>query len=157
MEEMWLDIKDYEGHYQVSNTGKVRSLKTNRILKPRVSGQYKYFSVSLCKNGKPKDFYIHRLVASHYIDNPENKYSVNHIDGNKMNNNVSNLEWATGTEQNNHAFRLGLKHSEHHSKLTREQVNEIRKTKGKLKDIAKIYGVSDGLVSMIRRNKIWRR
>lgn len=156
MNECWLDIKNYEGKYQVSNTGKVRNLKTNRILKPQLTGQYRYDAVTLCKNSIKKRYYVHRLVAQHFILNPENKYSVNHKNGNKQDNNVNNLEWATGTEQNNHAFKIGIKKPEDHSKLTRQDVEQIRQTKGKLKDIAKSYGVSCSLISMIRNNKIWR-
>ena len=97
--EEWKDIKGYEGIYQISNKGRVKSLGNNKtkkekILRPRkING---YFSVRLCKKGeKPKEFNIHRLVAEHFIPNPDNLPVVNHKDENKLNNNVENLEWCT--------------------------------------------------------------
>lgn len=159
--EVWVDIKDYEGHYRVSNYGNVHSLKSNIILKPSIAGQYKYLKVHLCKKGKSKGFYIHRLVGQHFIPNPETKYSINHKDGNKFNNHISNLEWATGTEQNNHAYKNKLKLAGENcnlSKLKEEQVIEIyNDQKSKLKDLAKIYNVSEGLISMIRRKLLWKQ
>lgn len=103
MEEIWRDIKGYEGLYQVSNLGNVKSLCYNKtknlskLLKPRknkVSGDA-YFIVSLCKNGIHKNFYIHRLVAEAFIENVNDLPQVNHIDEDKSNNKVSNLEWCT--------------------------------------------------------------
>ena len=97
--EEWKDIKGYEGLYQISNKGRVKSLGNNKtkkekILKPRKCNGY--FSVRLCKKGeKPKPFDIHRLVAEHFLPNPDNLPVVNHKDENKLNNNVENLEWCT--------------------------------------------------------------
>ena len=99
--EEWKQIKDYP-EYLVSNTGFVK--RETFFLKPNARGQGGYFSVSLSKDGIVTAFYIHRLVAEAFIPNPENKYSVNHIDGNRYNNRIENLEWATGSEQNNHAL-----------------------------------------------------
>lgn len=93
MGEIWRDIKDYENLYQVSNLGNVKSLRNGKILKPSMTTKKEYFGVSLCKNGKPKRFVIHRLVAIAFIDNPLNYPVVNHKDNDKTNNNVSNLEW----------------------------------------------------------------
>lgn len=97
--ETWRDIEGYEGLYEVSNLGNVRSLNylrtgKTKILKVR---KYKngYLYVDLCKNGKPKNFMIHRLVANAFISNPQNLPQVNHKDENKENNHVSNLEWCT--------------------------------------------------------------
>ena len=109
MKEVWKDIQGYEGLYQVSNTGKIKSFcqGTSRILKttPNNCGYYK---VELYKNKKGKMLYIHRLVALSFIDNPQNKTQVNHIDGNKANNSASNLEWLTASENQQHAIKNNL-------------------------------------------------
>lgn len=120
MEEIWKDIEGYEGLYQVSNLGRVKSLKrditnTNygvahikeKILKPRDDGKG-YVRVVLYKNNQKKQFKIHRLVAKAFISNPENKATVNHINGNKSHNTVGNLEWCTNKENIYHAFKTGL-------------------------------------------------
>lgn len=86
--EIWKDIKGYEGLYQVSNLGRVKSSK--KILSP---SKTEYLKVSLSKNGAQNTHYIHRLVAQAFIDNKSNLPFVNHIDENKHNNNVNNLEW----------------------------------------------------------------
>lgn len=108
--EIWKDIEGYEGLYQVSNLGRVKRLKgtymsTERILKPR-GNNTGYLQVHLCKNSKSKFDKVHRLVAQAFIPNPENKPQVNHIDENKTNNMVSNLEWVTVKENNNHGTRI---------------------------------------------------
>lgn len=115
MEEIWKDIKGYEGIYQVSNTGKVRrigkcsnqytSWETKRELKAGDNGSgYKFVNLSHHNNQKQK--YIHRLVAQAFIEKPKcDEYlTVNHKDGNKNNNDVNNLEWATQSENNQHAY-----------------------------------------------------
>lgn len=111
--EEWKDVIEYEGLYRVSNTGEVMSLYYNKeyVLPKRVDKRG-YLLVTLSKNGKSKKVRIHRLVAKAFIPNPENKPQVNHIDGNKQNNCVSNLEWATNKENIGHAWRTGLRENE---------------------------------------------
>lgn len=104
MEEIWRDIEGYEGLYQVSDLGRVKSLYTNRILKGSKDAKG-YLIVKLCKNSIKSNKTIHRLVAQAFIPNPENKPQVNHIDENKTNNMVSNLNWMTSKENNNHGTR----------------------------------------------------
>lgn len=105
--EIWKDIIGYEGLYQVSNFGRVKSFKfgKERILKPGTN-KYGYLIVILCKNGKVKHFYVHRLVAEAFIPNPHNYPCVNHKDECKTNNNVNNLEWCTYTYNNNYGTKI---------------------------------------------------
>lgn len=120
MKEIWKDIKNYEGLYQISNLGRVKSLKkyvnhsgnskrvvNEKILKPVIDNT-KYFVVSLWKDNKHTRPHIHRLVAETFISNLENKPHINHIDGNKLNNSVNNLEWCTPKENIIHAYKIGL-------------------------------------------------
>lgn len=100
-EEVWKDIEGYEGLYKVSNFGRVKRVTTGRILKNgKNRGGYLY--VNLCKQGVTSNKRIHRLVAQAFIPNPENKQDINHIDEDKTNNIVSNLEWTTRKENLNH-------------------------------------------------------
>lgn len=112
--EIWRDIPGYEGLYQISNCGRVKALpklqgyimRSERILTPVVCKGY--LIVHLSKNGIVKNTLVHRLVAETFIDNPDNLPVVNHIDGNKQNPKVNNLEWVTQSENVKHAFKLGL-------------------------------------------------
>lgn len=104
--EIFKEIKGYEGIYWISNYGKVKS-KTKVLKNQKMSKGYLF--VSLCKNGVIKQSSIHRLVALHFLKEDVNRNEVNHIDGNKLNNHVSNLEWCNRSENNSHAFRIGLR------------------------------------------------
>lgn len=102
----WKDIPNFEGLYQVSSKGEIKNKKTNKILIGGIKKGYR--QVILVKKGKRKYCNVHRLVAESFIDNPKNKPQVNHIDGNKLNNCVDNLEWATRSENMKHAYKIGL-------------------------------------------------
>lgn len=123
--EIWKDIKDYKGLYQVSNYGNVRSLTRNRLqynhtgiakrtyygkfLKKQLIKTTGYYYVTLYDSRKKvKMKSVHRLVAEAFILNPNSYPVVNHIDGNKLNNNVSNLEWCTISDNVKHAYKIGL-------------------------------------------------
>lgn len=171
----WRDIKEFQGAYQVSDEGKVRSV--DRIV-PRpqgdlpLKGRELAFTISkvdernhlpraqvqLWRGNKAYLRNVHRLVAEAFIPNPENKPTVNHIDGNPLNNNVNNLEWATYSENQKHAFDLGLvrricgrlpgnsKQVRAFNELTGEEI--VTKS---AKILADKLGVSEGAVTKVCR------
>lgn len=171
--EIWKDIKGYEGLYQISNLGNVKSLARQkngnsksiidvpeRILKAGINSRG-YYTVVLHKNSNPKSTKVHRLVAETFIENIKNSSSVNHINAIKTDNRVENLEWCSHLENMQHARKLKLINpakGEGHgmSKLTNQQVITIRNDNRSLKEIAKDYGVSPGLVGFIKRRKNWK-
>lgn len=118
MEEIWRDIKEYEGLYQISNWGNVKRLShkrydRNQILKERkikvIYPKNKWYPyLSLCKEGKYINKYLHRILAETFIPNPNNEPCINHIDGNKQNNSLDNLEWCSFSHNNREAHKLGL-------------------------------------------------
>lgn len=179
-EEVWRDISGFEGLYQVSNLGRIKTLITERYIN-RWGGYYikqdpkimklslytkikskMYYRIQLCKGKRYFHFTVHRLVADAFIPNPEEKPQVNHIDGNKLNNHVSNLEWVTDDENKKHAKRSGMiwrGHSINTSKLEEDQVIEIRRlfdTGNYTKtDIAKMFKISVPATSSILKRENW--
>ena len=109
--EVWKDIKDYEGLYQVSNMGRVKSINhrgtgNEHILQPATTAKG-YHILSLCKNGKPVKYRVHRLVADAFCDNPDNKPCVDHINAVRNDNRAENLRWVTSQENaHNPIYRL---------------------------------------------------
>lgn len=148
MIEIWKDIPGYEGLYQISNYGNVRSMNYNKKvgnikeLKPNTTRDG-YLEVHISKDSKRRYFLIHRLVAQAFIDNPDNKPQVNHIDGDKSNNNVSNLEWVTNGENQRHAYDNGLKSARGAYEANRKPVRCV--TTGKefnsIKEAALYYNI----------------
>lgn len=111
--EIWKDVIGYEGKYKISNYGRVYSIERNgtkgHLLKLRISISG-YVMVALTTNKKPKPLFVHKLVLQHFKPNPLNKKEGNHIDGNKLNNHIDNLEWCTRKENMQHAVSSGLMH-----------------------------------------------
>jgi hypothetical protein len=172
LEEIWKDISGYEGFYQVSNFGRVRSLdrKVNHYLSgtkifrgqiikshPNHGG---YLMVPLCKKRKRALLQIHRLVALAFIPNTDNKPCVNHLDADRQNNAVENLQWCTHLENVRHSMSIGnfINGEAHHkSVLTAKNVRDIRGRGGdRVKEIASDYGVTIGTIYAIRQNRIWK-
>lgn len=164
MMETYIDIVGYDGEYRVSNYGNVISRKHGKEIKLKIRPSKEGYSrVSLLKDGKPKEYKICRLVALHFIPNPCNKKTVNHIDGNKTNDKHTNLEWATLTEQMLHAYKLKLKKPVlNRCLLTIEQVLQIRKrykghcSKNGMKALAKEFNVSCATIDKCVRNITYR-
>ena len=106
MEELWKPVKDFESIYEVSSFGSVRRLDNQRLITPFAIG-HGYMQIKLRKpGGYRKNLYVHRIVANAFIQNPLNLREVNHIDGNKENNCVSNLEWVTPHQNRVHCYHV---------------------------------------------------
>lgn len=171
MQEIWKDIVDYEGRYQISNLGNVKSLpkinglyiRKEKILTPKKK-KTGYLFVALSKDKDIKYFHIHRLVAQHFLPLSE-KIFVNHKDGNKSNNHVSNLEWVTGLENIKHAWENDLMKSHLAEKhfnaiLNNEQVRKIKLllSNGELTqlEISKIFNITEKHLNKIATGRIWK-
>ena len=113
IEKIWKPIIGYENLYKINNYGEVLSLRSNKILKPNNNG-IGYLIIQLCKNGKRKNYLIHRLVAEHFLDNPNNLPEVNHKDEDKSNNFVNNLEWCK------HKYNMNYKQLQKRQQISKE-------------------------------------
>ena len=140
MEELWKDIQGYEGLYQVSNLGRVKSLSRltigkkygkhnlkEKLLKPTLTG--KYYTVALYKNGKSTRFYVHRLVGVAFIENFNNYTDINHKDGNTLNNIVDNIEWCTRSYNIYHSYntlnrKVNLQNFEAYRNSRKRKINQ---------------------------------
>ena len=158
--EIWKDIKGYEGLYQVSNEGRVKAL--SRVVKSRwgtpkplkekeireIVDSLGYSRLSLSKDGKVKAHKIHRLVAEAFL---VGEGHINHIDGNKQNNHVSNLEFCTQRENNIHAQETGLKPSKYYIPIVCNETGELFESKA---DLARSLGISGIMVSSYIRGNM---
>jgi hypothetical protein len=179
-DEDWRDIKGYEGYYQVSNLGRVRSCERKVPAAPngirylitirqkimtqtaQVFHKKKYCRVGLNKKGKKKMHSVHRLVAIAFLENFDGKPQVNHINGETRDNTVSNLEWCTASENIIHSFKsLGRRmDGDHHvnRKLSSKDVLFIRSMRRKMsvKCLAAKYGVHPNTITEINTRKSWK-
>ena len=161
--ENWKPVQGYEQRYLASYSGRIKSSSTDKVLAGGVGGTG-YWQVLLYNNGKRQCFKVHRLIAIAFIPNPKNYPVINHKDGNKLNNCVSNLEWCDMKHNNIHAYQtklklgpLGIKNG--FCKLQEKDVIEIRQLRKQnktLMEIAGIYNVSFQLISRISNNKNWK-
>ena len=175
MEEQWRPVKGYEGHYEASSLGRIKSLsittvsetgrkykRKERILKIGY-GSTGYANVALLINGTQTTYKVHRLVAETFIPNKENKSTVNHLNGNKSDNSVANLKWASYKEQMNHAISEGLSNlkgeSNNSSKLKTEEVIEIRElySTGNYTQVSlsEKFNVVPSTICSILKRKLW--
>ncbi len=163
--EEWKPITSLDGKFHVSSLGNVKNAKSGRVLKQRVN-KNGYSQVALKPNGRNGGdicLKVHREVATAFIPNPEGKPTVNHIDGNKLNNQVSNLEWSTQSENIRHAYDNGLitpisGEDSKFSKLTNEQVAYIRSNPQiSNAEFGRIYDIDRSAISKLRRGVNWKR
>lgn len=171
MKEVWKRLiyqgKDYGDYYEVSNLGKIRNAKTKKIRKENVLPKgYCFVTGSLGSRNQKITFKNHRVVAETFLPNPDNLPEVNHKDGNKLNNQVSNLEWCTGAENMKHASEHGLlkpKCGEEIpiSKLTADDVRYIRDNyiprhyKFGTRGLGRKFNVDKETIRSVLNNKTW--
>lgn len=167
MEEIWKDIKGYEERYQVSNLGRVRSktrktkfgvgyrIYEGQILK-QADDKDGYKKIGLSKNGRKRRFFVHRLVGETFIPNEENKPQINHKNGIKYDNNLTNLEWVTPSENTLHGFeKLGRKGNNGGQNKEVEQYDKNRKKVGEFESLsaaAENQGVTVQAISYAVKN-----
>jgi len=169
--EIWKDIPGYEGLYQASDFGNIKSLsrkikcKNGKLvlfhgknITPYINNTG-YYKVRLHKKNISKTDYVHRIIMKTFKENKN--FHVNHMDNNPLNNNINNLEWCTQKENVNHAMKLNLfpkAEKNGMAKLTNEDVIIIKKLKGKLKQttIALLYGVDKTCINQIMKGKTWK-
>ncbi|MEB5649029.1 NUMOD4 motif-containing HNH endonuclease [Mammaliicoccus sciuri] len=150
MKEIWKDVPGYEGYYQASNLGRIKSLERkveyinqeDRILKEKIMKlnptSRGYIRISLCKKGRSRSHFVHRLIVSAFIG--ESNLQVNHIDGVKTNNNIENLEYVTPQENVSHAVRIGL--IKNSSKINEKLIIKDYKNGFRLRQLEKKYKTS---------------
>jgi len=156
--EVWKTIKDFK-NYEVSNYGNIRSNHYSKVRILKQENAKGYLRVSLSKDNIVYRFQVHRLVAIHFILNIQEKPCVNHIDGNKLNNNVSNLEWCTYSENEKHSYKV-LNKINPIRKLDLKKVNHIREKafkgrNGNIKQLSLFYNVNVSTIYNILKNKYY--
>jgi hypothetical protein len=160
--ETWASIKNYEGFYKVSNYTTIISLARNghpdRLITPTLS-PIGYYIVGLSKNNESNSFYLHRILATTFLQNPDDLPCVNHKDGNKLNNTLMNLEWCTFKRNSQHAIENGLMKmsgEDNHSAILKEyEVLEIFYSSLKTNELTRLYNVAPVTISQIRTGRNW--
>lgn len=160
MEEIWKDIKGYDGLYQISNFGMVKSVRynTNKILSVIHNTITGYNSVGLCYKNRRETMYIHRAIALAFIENPTNKPHINHKNGVRDDNDINNLEWVTSSENHKHKYDV-LGYKQHRRKHTEEEVLKIRgmyrNSKISQIKLVEIFNSNKATINKILKNKAY--
>lgn len=141
---MWNVIKTNE-NYSINELGEVKNNKNNKIIKPFINKKNGYKTVDLWKDNKCKKYTIHRLLAEHFIDNPENKPTIDHKDGNRLNNSIENLRWATYSEQNSRFNTYGVRSE----KIIVTNINGTKKEFNRITDVAKEFNTTISNISLM--------
>jgi DNA-binding transcriptional regulator YiaG len=158
-----MEYKTIPNHprYEISKEGIIRT-KISLKIKSQYVGSTGYYMVSFSYLNKSKPLRVHRLIAETYIPNPENQPEINHKDGNKLNNNISNLEWVTHLGNMQHANKAGLMNNKGSNNGTAKlketdilKIRELLKTKLSQQKIANMFNVSRSAILMIHLNKRW--
>jgi predicted XRE-type DNA-binding protein len=163
----WVDVKGYEKYYMISDKGNVYSKRYKRNMKPQKSGKNSegYIQIGLTNEDGRKLVCLHKLLMEHFIPNPNNHPCGNHIDGNKQNNDLNNLEWCTLSENQKHAFKTGLNKAKvgnevHTSKLNDDIVRQIRNlydtNRYSQTTLANLFGVNQTNIGFIVRRETWK-
>lgn len=152
---MWKDIKNYEGLYKVNEDGEVLGVKRNKLISPHLVGKRKeYLQVNLCKDGKIKAHYLHRLVAEAFIPNPDNLPEVNHRDENKLNNTASNLEWCSSSYNSSYGTRTDRIKAKTAYKVCQYSMNgELIAIYDSTRDAANATGADNSTISKVCRGE----
>jgi len=170
MKEIWKDINGYEADYQVSNLGRIKSFKRNGCMFLAINDKCKdgYKRITLRKPGSCKSWMVHRLIAEAFVDNPNDKPEVNHLNSDRADNRIDNLEWVTRCENNEHAVKFGRRdyksvqgEKQWKAKLTSHKVKRIRLMYEitptlKHREIAAMFGVCSRTIFRILNRYSWK-
>jgi hypothetical protein len=149
----WKILKENE-NYSINEKGEIKNNITKKILSPSINKDSGYYQIDLWKDNKSKKYTLHRLVANNFIPNLENKPTVDHIDGNRLNNNVSNLRWATYSEQNSRFNTFGVRSE----KIKVININGEELIFNRIKDVAEHFNCNISNISqMLKKGTFGKR
>ncbi len=149
----WKILKENE-NYSINEKGEIKNNITRKILSPSINKDSGYYQIDLWKNNKSRKYTLHRLVASNFIPNLENKPTVDHIDGNRLNNDISNLRWATYSEQNSRFNTFGVRSE----KIKVINVNGEELIFNRIKDVAEHFNCNISNISqMLKKGTFGKR
>ena len=149
----WKILKENE-NYSINKKGEIKNNITKKILSPSINKDSGYYQIDLWKNNKSKKYTLHRLIASNFIPNLEDKPTIDHIDGNRLNNDISNLRWATYSEQNSRFNTFGVRSE----KIKVVNINGEELIFNRIKDVAKYFNCNISNISqMLKKGTFGKR